>query len=83
MHYNLTTREIGYDNSSRRYKKNITTLEDDWNKILKARPVRYTRESSSEYWEFGYIAEEMDSIGLTHLVYKNEEGFIEDFIMKK
>ena len=83
MQYNSTTREIGYDNSSRRYKKNITTLDDDWRKILKARPVKYTREVTPDYWEFGYIAEEMDSIGMTNLVYKNEEGLIEDFNYEK
>lgn len=83
MQYNPTTREIGFDNSSRRYKTNIQTLEDDWHKILNARPVKYTRPQSPEYWEFGYIAEEMDSIGMSNLVFKNEEGLVEDYNYEK
>ncbi len=68
MQYNSSTGEIGYDNSSRRYKNNISTLEDDWKKILLTRPVRYTRPASPDHWEYGYIAEEIDSIGLHNLV---------------
>ena len=75
--------EIGHDNSSRRYKINIETLQDDWSKILKTRPVRYNRPSSPEYDEFGYIAEEMDSIGLTNLVAYDEQGLPEDVCYNK
>ena len=79
MQYNSSTGQIGYDNSSRRYKRNIRELKDDWNKILHARPVKYTREASPDYWEYGYIAEEMDSIGLTNLVHYDQEGRPEDY----
>ena len=78
MQYNSTTGEIGYDNSSRRYKINIQTLKDDWFKILEARPVRYTRPDSPDYWEYGYVAEEIDSIGLTNLVGYDAEGIPDD-----
>ena len=78
MQYNSTTGEIGYDNSSRRYKRNIKTLEDDWEKILQTRPVQYTRPASPEHWEYGYIAEEIDSIGLTNLVGYDIEGMPDD-----
>ena len=61
--------EIGYDNSSRRYKSNISPLYDDWKKILGAQPVKYDRPASPGDWEYGYIAEEMDSIGLKNLVF--------------
>lgn len=78
MQYNSSTGEIGYDNSSRRYKTNIKTLVDDWSKILQARPVQYTRPASQDYWEYGYIAEEIDSIGLTNLVGYDQLGLPDD-----
>ena len=74
MQYNPATKEIGFDNSSRRYKSNISTLRDDWHKILKTRPVQYDRPQSPGQWEFGYIAEEFDDIGLTNLVQYDTEG---------
>lgn len=78
MQYNSATGEIGYDNSSRRYKTNIQTLKDDWSKILRARPVRYNRPDSPNHWEYGYVAEEIDSIGLTNLVGYDEQGIPDD-----
>lgn len=78
MQYNDATGAIGYDNSSRRYKTNIETLEDDWYKIMSSRPVKYTRPNSPSHWEYGYIAEEMDSLGLTALVGYDAEGIPDD-----
>ena len=78
MKYNTSTGEIGFDNSSRRYKTNIQTLEDNWSKILQTRPVRYVRPRSPHHWEYGYIAEEMDSIGLTNLVGYDKAGLPDD-----
>ncbi len=83
MQYNTSTGEIGYDNSSRRYKTNIVDLNDDWYKILQARPVRYDRPNSPGEWEYGYIAEEMDSIGLGNLVFYDQEGLPENFNYEK
>jgi hypothetical protein len=78
MQYETSTGRFFYDNSSRRYKENIHTLEDDWRKVLKSRPVKYTRSHSPHYWEYGYIAEELDSIGLTNLVGYDQEGLPND-----
>jgi hypothetical protein len=78
MQYETGTGRFYYDNSSRRYKENIHTLEDDWRKILKTRSVKYTRDHSPDYCEYGYIAEEMDSIGLTNLVGYDQEGLPND-----
>ena len=83
MQYNTSTGEIGYDNSSRRYKTNIVDLKDDWHKILQVRPVMYDRPNSPGEWEYGYIAEEMDSIGLSNLVFYNREGLPENFNYEK
>ena len=74
MQYDTFTGEIGYDNSSRRYKSNITSLHDDWDKILYTRPVQYNRPKSPDRWEFGYIAEEFHEIGLSNLVQYDQEG---------
>lgn len=78
MQFDSGTGLIGYDNSSRRYKQNIKTLEDDWTKILALRPVQYVRPSSPDYLEYGYIAEEVDEIGLTTMVGYDQEGIPDD-----
>ncbi len=78
MQYDEVTGEIGWDNSSRRYKTNITTLQDDWTKIFRTRPVKYSRPDSPQHWEYGYIAEEVDSIGLTNLVGYDIDGIPDD-----
>jgi FtsZ-binding cell division protein ZapB len=70
---------VQYDNSSRRYKYNIKPLEDDFSLILKAQPRIYTRQPNEEFTEVGYIAEEMDSIGLQHLVQRNPDGVVDGF----
>lgn len=74
MMYNSTTGEIGFDNSSRRYKIHIETLQDNWTKLFQTRPVSYTRPQSPDFQEIGYIAEELDSIGLNNLVGYNAKG---------
>lgn len=74
MQWDATTGEIGWDGSSRRFKENIQSLSTDWSKIFHVRPVKYTRPRSPDRWEYGYIAEEMDSIGLTNLVGYDSDG---------
>lgn len=78
MQYESSTGKFFYDNSSRLYKENITTLHDDWSKILQVRPTTYTRPGNEERWEYGYIAEEIDAIGLTTMVGYDAEGNPED-----
>ena len=78
MQYNSSTGEIGYDNSSRRYKNDISRFQDDWEKLFQTRPVTYTRTANPNHWEIGYIAEEIDSLGLTNLVGYDAEGLPDD-----
>ena len=78
MQFNNVTGLIGYDNSSRRFKQDIKTLKDDWSKILALRPVQYSRPLSPEYLEYGYIAEEVDAIGLKTMVGYDQEGIPDD-----
>lgn len=73
------------ESSSRRYKTNIRTLNEDFRLILKSRPVIYNRFEdpididTSKFYELGYIAEEMDSIGLHKLVQRDPDGQIGSF----
>lgn len=71
---------VQYDNSSRRFKRNIRPLVDDFSLILKAQPRVYNRlDNDTTYHELGYIAEEMDSIGLHYLVQRDTSGVIDGF----
>ena len=74
LQMDINTGQIYWENSSRRFKENISTLQDDWTKILNIRPVKYTRPGLADYWEYGYIAEEIDSIGLSNLVTYDTTG---------
>lgn len=74
VQYNATTGEIGYDNSTRRDKRNISPLTDDFGKILQLQPRKYTRPAEPENWEIGYIAEEAKSLGLEHLLFYDEKN---------
>jgi hypothetical protein len=75
MQWNQSTGEIGWDTSSRRYKENITPLEDDFAQILFLEPRTYTRiGDDSKRWEIGYIAEEVYDLGLHRLVEYDLEG---------
>lgn len=73
VQYNASTGEIGYDNSTRRDKRNISPLEDDFGKIMQLQPRTYTRPDAPESWEIGYIAEEAKSLGLDHLIFYDED----------
>ncbi|QGY44856.1 hypothetical protein GM418_14620 [Maribellus comscasis] len=74
VQYNTETKEIGWDNSTRRDKRNITPLKDDFGKIMQLQPRRYTRPAQPENWEIGYIAEEAKSLGLEHLLFYDENN---------
>jgi hypothetical protein len=78
VQYNDVTGEIGYDNSSRKDKRDITPLIDDFGKILQLQPRKYTRPQQPDTWEIGYIAEEAKSLGLDNLIFcdkdKNPDG---------
>lgn len=75
---------ITFDNSSRRYKTDIKPLYDDFHKILELEPKTYIRPkhiylpSEAHLFtgkrEIGYIAEELDELGLKNIVWYNQEG---------
>ncbi len=83
MQYESSTGRFFYDNSSRRFKENITPLHTNFKKILKANPVSYTRPGDSERIEIGYIAEDMQALGLNYLVSTDAEGIPDNFNYEK
>lgn len=74
VQYNPSNGEIGFDNSTRRDKRNITPLKDDFGKIMQLQPRKYTRPADQGNWEIGYIAEEVKSLGLEHLLFYDEKN---------
>lgn len=74
MIYFEASGEIGYNTSSRRFKTNIKTWDEDWSKLLQIRPVIYGRHATPDIPEIGYIAEELDSIGLNSVVGYDQKG---------
>lgn len=84
VQFDPANNRLFFDTSSRRYKRNIKPLEDDFSLVLKAQPKTYTRPNDeSNTWEIGYIAEEMDSLGLKRLVEYNADGTIDGFNYEK
>lgn len=74
VQYDDVTGEIGYDNSTRRDKRDITPLMDDFGKIMQLQPRKYTRPNDQKNWEIGYIAEEAKTLGLEHLIFYDENN---------
>jgi hypothetical protein len=70
---NTATGDFYYESSSQKYKEDVQTLEDDFNKILRAEPKNYVDKASGQR-EIGYIAEEFDEMGLKNLVIYDKEG---------
>jgi hypothetical protein len=72
--WDSSARQFIRSTSSRRYKENIQPLGDDAYRILKLEPKRYTRRDGSQKWEVGYLAEDLDRVGLKEVTMYDEEG---------
>ncbi|MCH7675424.1 tail fiber domain-containing protein [candidate division KSB1 bacterium] len=62
--------QISREGSSRRYKKNIGPLKADFRKILDLEPKQFQMKEGfgePDEWLFGYIAEDLDELGLKRL----------------
>jgi len=60
---------VSINTSTRRFKHNIVPLKEDFSQILHLEPKRYTRTTDPNGpSEIGYIAEEVDSLGMRCLV---------------
>ncbi len=65
--------QLYFASSSEKFKSNIETLDEEFSKILNARPVSFIDNVSGKR-NIGFIAEEFDEIGLNNLViYKDGE----------
>lgn len=81
---NVQGGRVGVNTSSRRYKYNIQPLQVDFTRMLKVQPRIYNRKSEGDdKWEIGYIAEEIDSLGMKDLVLYDEQGRPNSLIYKK
>jgi len=67
LRYNPGNGAIYFQPSSKRYKRDIQSLEDDFFGILRAEPKSFVDATSGER-EIGFIAEEFDALGLRNLV---------------
>ena len=59
--------------SSKKYKTNISVFHDNWSKLLEVAPKQYKYKDTGQE-AIGYIAEELDSLGLKWLVGYDKEG---------
>jgi hypothetical protein len=65
--YNPGNGAIYYQASSKRYKRDVQSLDDDFSTILRAEPKSFVNATSGKR-EIGFIAEEFDALGLKNLV---------------
>ena len=69
--------QISREGSSRRYKKDITPLQTNFQQILQLEPKQFKmKEGYGEpnKWIFGYIAEDVDGLGLKRLCIYDKEN---------
>jgi hypothetical protein len=60
--------------SSRRYKENIQPMKTDFTKILQLEAKEYVRRDNPGQKEVGYIAEDLDELGLRTLTTYDAQG---------
>lgn len=65
--------KVGKQSSSLRYKENVKPLEEDFAKVLSLKPVSFSYKGASTD-EIGYLAEDVDAVGLSNLVQCDDEG---------
>ncbi|MDD5626561.1 MAG: hypothetical protein PHW01_00890 [Patescibacteria group bacterium] len=73
MFIDTTTGSVYRSTSSLRYKDDVQTLQDDFTKILEARPTSFIDKATGKR-DVGFIAEEFDALGLSNLVIYDEQG---------
>jgi hypothetical protein len=77
---------ITREGSSHRYKKNVSPMKEDFSKILEIEGKQYQMAEGygpPDAWLFGYMAEDLEAIGLTNLVIYDEEGHPDGIKYKK
>ena len=79
LRFDPSTGRVFYESSTKKDKTNISAFKDDWTKILQAEPRKYNRIHDQNRLEIGYIAEDMDQLGLSHLVTYDKDGIPTNF----
>ncbi len=69
----VSSGKIVKQSSSIRYKEKVSDLQDNFDAILQARPVSFTYKDSGVK-NYGYIAEELEDLGLKNLVVYDNDG---------
>lgn len=65
--------QINVENSSKRYKEDIEPLDEDFSRIMQVQPKSFRFKESGRKG-IGYIAEDLDELGLDKLVRYNKKG---------
>ena len=78
MYYNTTAKEIGYDNSSRRFKKDIEDLVVDTSVLYHFNPksFKFINHGEDAVTNYGFIAEELEELN-PELVSYDGEGLVQ------
>jgi hypothetical protein len=74
VQWDPTTHQLYQAVSSVRYKTNIAPLRDDFGKFLQLEPKTYNYKNTPTVQEIGYVAEDVDALGLTWLVHYDAQG---------
>ena len=72
MVYNTTSKEITYNTSSIKYKKNVIDLTKNTSVIFNIQPREYDSKADDSH-HIGFIAEELNEID-TNFTWKNSDG---------
>jgi len=76
LYWDSTNGTIHRVTSSKRFKKNIEPYDCEWSKILEVQPKTFTGLGGEKY-SLGYIAEEIEELGLDYLVNYDKDGLPE------
>lgn len=67
------TGNVYMNSSSAKYKENITAFSDDFSKVLQVHPKSYSYKGTGMK-DIGFIAEDLDTLGLKSLVIYDSQG---------
>lgn len=80
VEYNTTSKELTYDSSSEKRKSNIQEKEIPLDTLLRLFSLTLMTYEKAEMTDTGYIAEDLDEVGLNDLVVYESDGVTPDGI---
>jgi hypothetical protein len=69
-----SSRQVRRLTSSLRYKERVQPMQEDVEALLRLEAKRFAYRSQPDDWQIGYIAEDLDALGLKALTIYDEEG---------